>query len=286
MNIVTKIKDAQEQVLQWKKQGLSVGFVPTMGALHLGHASLITKSKQTCDKTVVSIFVNPAQFAPNEDFEQYPRDLDKDCDMAQDYGADLVFAPSVTEMYGAEGSIDNNNFTFVIPPYFYVDKLCAKSRPAHFDGVCTVVLKLFNIIQCDFAFFGQKDAQQLIIIKKMVQDLNIHVKIITCDIVRSHEGLALSSRNRYLNDEQKKDALCLSKMLFRVKKLFDAGIKEVGPLFDSAIELLSKNVELEYLEFIDMGTFQNTERVENATLVAIAGKIGTIRLIDNMILGD
>ena len=182
--ILHTIAEVREQIKTWKKQGLTIGLVPTMGALHAGHKRLIEQSVAQCDTTVVSIFVNPIQFGPNEDLDKYPRTLDADNAMCEDVGVDVVFAPSPKEMYG-EGHIMSNDFlTYVIPPYFYVDKLCGKSRVGHFDGVCTVVNKLFNIVQPDFAFFGQKDAQQLIIIRKMVKDLNIPVEIIPCQIVR------------------------------------------------------------------------------------------------------
>ncbi len=180
----TKITDVRKKVLEWKNQGLSIGLVPTMGALHEGHLSLIKKSVETCDKTVVSIFVNPIQFGPSEDLNKYPRTLEADLEMCKSAGVDLVFNPSAAEMYGQSNILSNDFLTYVVPPFFYTDKLCAKTRPGHFDGVCTVVAKLFNIVQPDFAFFGQKDAQQLIIIKKMVKDLNIPVEIISCPIVR------------------------------------------------------------------------------------------------------
>ena len=211
--LLHKIDEVREQIKAWKKQGLTVGLVPTMGALHNGHKSLIEKSVSTCDKTVVSVFVNPIQFGPSEDLDKYPRTLDEDKKLCDEVGADIVFAPSPIEMYG-EGHIMSNDFlTYVIPPYFYVDKLCGKSRIGHFDGVCTVVNKLFNIVQPDFAFFGEKDAQLLIIIRKMVKDLNIPIEIISCPIVREANGLALSSRNKYLSEEQKDLALALSKIL-------------------------------------------------------------------------
>ena len=205
--LIHTIAEVREQIREWKKQGLSVGLVPTMGALHEGHLSLIKKSVETCDKTIVSDFVNPTQFCPSEDLEKYPRTLDEDIKLCEENGVDIVFAPSPKEMYGADTRLTNDFLTYVIPPFFYTNKLCGKSRVGHFDGVCTVVLKLFNIVQPDFAFFGQKDAQQLIIIKKMVEDLNIPVNIIPCPIVREESGLALSSRNKYLSDEGKKNAL-------------------------------------------------------------------------------
>ena len=181
--LLNKIIDVREEVKKWRAKGFKVGLVPTMGALHEGHLSLIKKAKSECDKVVVSVFVNPIQFGPSEDFDKYPRTLDEDMKLCDGESVDVVFAPNANEMYGG-GRLSNDTLTYVCPPYFYVDKLCGKSRVGHFDGVCTVVMKLFNIVQPDCAFFGQKDAQQVIIIKKMVQDLNIPVEIVQCPIVR------------------------------------------------------------------------------------------------------
>lgn len=282
MKAVHTIKEVREQVREWKKQGLKVGLVPTMGALHEGHLSLIKKSVETCDKTVVSVFVNPIQFCPGEDLDKYPRTFEKDCETAKI--ADLIFAPSPKEMYG-EGHILSNDFlTYVIPPYFYTDKLCGKSRVGHFDGVCTVVNKLFNIVQSDYAFFGEKDRQQLIIIKKMVKDLNIPVEIIGCPIVREESGLALSSRNSYLTPEQKQDALALSKILFNIKKCYKAGITGVTELKETAYAFLNENHDLEYLEFRDEENLEEKTVADDKTIVFIALKLGSVRLIDNISL--
>ena len=174
--LLNTIKEVREEVKNWRAEGLKVGLVPTMGALHEGHLSLIKKAKAECDKVVVSVFVNPIQFGPSEDFDKYPRTLDEDMKLCDGEGVDIVFAPTPNEMYGG-GRLSNDTLTYVCPPYFFVDKLCGKSRVGHFDGVCTVVMKLFNIVQPDCAFFGQKDAQQVIIIKKMVQDLNVPIEI-------------------------------------------------------------------------------------------------------------
>ncbi len=280
--IAHTINEVREQVKEWKKQGLTVGLVPTMGALHIGHASLIEKSVKTCDKTIVSVFVNPTQFGLNEDFSKYPRTLEKDTELAKECSCDLVFAPSAEEMYG-EG-YDKNFMTLVCPPYDLVNKLCGKTRTGHFDGVATVVTKLFNIVQPDSAFFGQKDAQQLHIIEKMVKDLNIPIKIVPCPIVREENGLAISSRNQYLSAEEKKEALTLHKALFSIKKYFEQGIINSQALFDTAISVLSENIELEYLTFIDYETFEKTDIINGRTLVAICAKIGSTRLIDNIVL--
>lgn len=280
--IIHTIKELRELVKGWRKEGLSVGLVPTMGALHAGHRSLIEKSVSKCDKTVVSVFVNPIQFCPGEDLDKYPRTLNADEQLVSDAGADVVFAPSPKEMYG-EGHILSNDFlTYVIPPYFYVDKLCGKSRVGHFDGVCTVVNKLFNIVQPDFAFFGEKDRQQLIILKKMVKDLNIPVEIIACPIVREESGLALSSRNKYLSDEQKKDALALSKILFNIKACYNKGVTDVNALIETAYAFLNSNHSLEYLEFRDCETLEEKKVADDNTIVFIALKIGNVRLIDNI----
>ncbi len=279
------INEVREQIKKWKKEGLTVGLVPTMGALHAGHLSLIKKSVEKCDRTVVSVFVNPIQFCPGEDLDKYPRTLEADEKLCNNAGVDIVFAPSPKEMYG-EGHILSNDFlTYVIPPYFYVDKLCGKSRVGHFDGVCTVVNKLFNIVQPDYAFFGQKDAQQLIIIKKMVKDLNIPVEIIPCPIVREESGLALSSRNKYLSDEDKKEALALSKILFNIKACYDKGITDVKALTETAYSFLNEHHALEYLEFRDKENLEEKTVADDNTQVFIALKIGDVRLIDNILLG-
>ncbi len=282
--LIHTIAEVREQIKNWKKEGLTVGLVPTMGALHAGHKSLIDKCVENCDRTVVSVFVNPIQFGPNEDLDKYPRTLDADYKLCKDAGVDIVFAPSPKEMYG-EGHILSNDFlTYVIPPYFYVDKLCGKSRVGHFDGVCTVVNKLFNIVQPDFAFFGQKDAQQLIIIKKMVHDLNIPIEIVPCPIVREASGLALSSRNKYLSAEDKEQALALSKILFNIKACYAKGITNVEALKETVYSYLNSHHELEYLEFRDENDLEEKTIADDNTRVFIAVKIGNVRLIDNILL--
>ena len=279
------IAEVRAEIKKLKKQGMNIGLVPTMGALHNGHLSLIKKSVGKCDKTVVSIFVNPIQFCPGEDLDKYPRTLDTDKKLCDDNGVDIVFAPSVSEMYGEARMLSNDFLTYVIPPYFYTDKLCGKSRTGHFDGVCTVVNKLFNIVQPEFAFFGEKDAQQLIIIKKMVNDLNIPVEIISCPIVREENGLALSSRNKYLTDDEKKEALALSKILFNIKACYNKGITDVKLLQETAYAFLNEKHTLEYLEFRDKDDLKEKTNADKNTRVFIAVKIGGIRLIDNILLG-
>ena len=284
--ILHTIAEVRDQIFKWGKQGLTIGLVPTMGALHDGHKSLIKESVETCHKTVVSVFVNPIQFGPSEDLDKYPRTLDADNKMCEELGVDIVFAPSPKEMYG-EGHILSNDFlTYVIPPYFYVDKLCGKSRVGHFDGVCTVVNKLFNIVQPDYAFFGEKDAQQLIIIKKMVKDLNIPVEIVPCPIVREESGLALSSRNKYLSEEDKQYALALSKILFNIKSCYENGVTDVKALKETAFSFLTPKHELEYLDFRDENNLEEKKIADDSTRVFIACRVGGVRLIDNILLGD
>lgn len=280
------IKEVREQIKNWKKQGLTIGLVPTMGALHNGHLSLIQKAVKKCDKVVVSVFVNPIQFCPGEDLDKYPRTLDADNKLCEGAGVAIVFAPSPSEMYGEGQILSNDNLTYVVPPFFYVNKLCGKSRVGHFDGVCTVVNKLFNIVQPDYAFFGQKDAQQLVIIKKMVKDLNIPVEIVPCPIVRENSGLALSSRNKYLSPEDKIQALALSKILKNIKECYKKGITDIKALKETAYDFLNEHHELEYLEFMNEDDLKEVEKADNNTRVFIACKVGGVRLIDNILLGE
>lgn len=283
--LIHTIKEVREQIKEWKKEGLTVGLVPTMGALHAGHLSLIQKSVEKCDKTVISVFVNPIQFCPGEDFEKYPRTLDADRKLAEEAGVDIIFAPSAEEMYGSGHIMSNDFLTYVIPPFFYQNKLCGKSRVGHFDGVCTVVNKLFNIVQPDYAFFGEKDRQQLIIIQKMVKDLSIPVTVVPCPIVREEDGLAMSSRNRYLNSEERKEALVLKSILFNIKSCYNSGIKDVKSLTETAYGFLRNCHNLEYLEFRDKNDLESKEIADKDTIVFIAVKIGAVRLIDNISLG-
>lgn len=281
--LLHKISEVKENITKRKNEKLTIGLVPTMGALHAGHASLIKKAKETCDFVVVSIFVNPIQFGPNEDLEKYPRTLDKDKALCDELGVNLIFAPNAKEMYG-DKKLSNTDLTFVCPAYNYVDCMCGKSRVGHFDGVATVVTKLFNITTPDYAFFGQKDAQQLFIIKKMVEDLNMNVKIIPCPIAREASGLALSSRNSYLSATEKQKALTVSKALNEVKNAYLQGIVDTEILFDTAIAHLDKSLEIEYIDFRDYSTLEQLKEAKSNTLVAIAVKNGTTRLIDNIIL--
>ena len=281
--LIKTIKELKEKVKDYKKNNFKIGLVPTMGALHDGHFSLIKKAVSQNDKTIVSVFVNPTQFGPNEDYDKYPRTLEKDLKGAEKIGADIVFSPSPDEMY-AGCSLNNNYLTYVAPPYEYINKLCGKSRPNHFDGVATVVTKLFNLSEADNAYFGMKDAQQLLIIKKMVKDLNMNINIIPCPIVRENSGLAMSSRNNYLSANGKKIAISLSKTVFTIEKLVKQdNITDVRYLTDVALKLL-ENTEVEYIEFVDYDNLESLEKVKNNTLFAIASRVEGVRLIDNILL--
>lgn len=279
MQITGKISDVRSQVKEWKKQDLTVGFVPTMGYLHEGHASLMKRARAECDKVVVSIFVNPMQFGANEDLDSYPRDLEADSKLCESIGVDLIFHPEVEEMY-AEGFcsfVDMNGLT---------KELCGKSRPIHFRGVCTVVSKLFNIVTPDKAFFGQKDAQQLAVIRRMVKDLNMDIEIVGCPIIREVDGLAKSSRNTYLNDEERKAALILSQTIRLGEKLVKEGEKDAGKLVAAMKENIEKEpfAKIDYVEAVNMDTIEKVDAIAPNTLVAMAVYIGKTRLIDNFIV--
>lgn len=280
--VINEIKKLREIIKENKINGKTVALVPTMGCLHEGHKSLIAKAHSIADVTVVSVFVNPIQFCPGEDYDKYPRTLDADKEAAQSAGADIIFAPSVNEMYPNLQKF--SDLTMVVPPYELTDIMCGKSRVGHFDGVETVVTKLFNIVQPDFACFGMKDIQQLFLIKKMVRDLNMPVEIISCPLIREDNGLALSSRNKYLTEDEKIKALSISRALYAIRDTYKAGIKETKKLFDSGLANLDKDVELEYLEFVDDNTFKQVEQVNQNTVCAMAARIGNVRLIDNIVL--
>ena len=279
MKVVGTIKEVRELVKEWKKNGETVGFVPTMGYLHEGHGSLITKARENNDKVVVSIFVNPMQFGPTEDLDSYPRDLEKDSKFCESLGADLIFHPEPEEMY-------HEDFSSYVDMSVLTEELCGLSRPVHFRGVCTVVTKLFNIVQPDNAYFGQKDAQQLAIIKHMVQDLNMDINVVVCPIVREEDGLAKSSRNTYLSPEERKAALILSKTVKLAKELIDAGEKDA----DVVVAKMKDNIETEpmakidYVKAVNGLTMQQQKEIKAPMLIAMAVYIGKTRLIDNMIL--
>lgn len=279
MKIVSTIHEVRAQVKEWKKNGESVGFVPTMGYLHEGHGSLITKARENNDKVVVSIFVNPMQFGPTEDLDSYPRDLEKDSRFCESLGADLIFHPEPEEMY-------HEDFSSYVDMSVLTEELCGLSRPVHFRGVCTVVNKLFNIVQPDNAYFGEKDAQQLAIIKHMVQDLNMDVNVVGCPIVREEDGLAKSSRNTYLSAEERQAALILSKTIELGKKLVADGEKDA----DVLVAKMKANIETEplakidYVKAVNGLTMQQQKEIKAPMLVAMAVYIGKTRLIDNFIL--
>lgn len=279
--LLNTINEVRAELKKWRAEGLKVGLVPTMGALHEGHLSLIKKAKAECDKVVVSVFVNPIQFGPSEDYDKYPRTIEADTKLCDEEGVDIVFAPNPREMYG-DNRLSNDTLTYVCPPYFFVDKLCGKSRVGHFDGVCTVVMKLFNIVQPDCAFFGQKDAQQVIIIKKMVEDLNIPIEIVQCPIVREESGLALSSRNKYLSEDGKKDALVLSQILNNIKACYSRGITDIEALKETAYSYLTDKHDLEYLEILNKNTLEEDSKASNDSIALIACRVDGVRLIDNI----
>ena len=251
--------------------------------MHNGHLSLIKKAVSENDNVVVSVFVNPIQFGANEDLDKYPRSLENDAKLCDEQGVKIVFAPKISEMYSDE----KNNLTLICPPYEVVDKLCGKSRPGHFDGVCSVVAKLFNLTKANRAYFGQKDAQQLFIVQKMVRDLNFDIEIVPCPIVREFDNLALSSRNQYLTQNDRKFALNISKALFNIKKLFLQGIKDTRALVDVSLKIM-EGLDVEYIEFVDKNTFNFQTEADRNTIVLIAVRVpeSDTRLIDNINLWD
>lgn len=276
MKVIKKIDELQEILKNFKKEGKSIGLVPTMGFLHKGHASLIKKAVSENDIVVVSDFVNPIQFGPNEDLEAYPRDIDADSKLCEKLGADFIFNPEPSEMYhDKKAFVDIDGLS---------DNLCGARRAGHFRGVCTVCTKLFNIVGPNRAYFGQKDAQQLAIIKKLVFDLNIPVEIIPCPIVREDDGLAMSSRNTYLSTEERKAALCLSKSIFEGEKMAKEGssVKEVLEKMEEIISA-EKLAKIDYISAVDLETIEDVDNFNKDTLVAIAVYIGKTRLIDNFI---
>ena len=274
MKVTKTVEETRKLVKAWKQEGKSIGLVPTMGFLHEGHASLIRRCREENDIVVVSDFVNPTQFGPNEDLEAYPRDFKRDSELCESLGADLIFNPEPEEMYH-----DPHAFVSID---LLSETLCGKTRPIHFKGVCTVVSKLFHIVTPDKAYFGQKDAQQLAIIRKMVQDLNFDIQIVGCPIVREEDGLAKSSRNTYLNTEERKAALCLSKAIRRGMDVIhpQANASEVLGEMRAIIEA-EPLARIDYVSMVDALTMQPVEKVEKDVLVAMAVYIGKTRLIDN-----
>lgn len=281
MSLIKEIKELRSEIKKGSnKKETTVGFVPTMGYLHEGHMSLIRRAREENDIVVVSIFINPTQFAVGEDLESYPRDIENDYKNSIKSGADIVFNPEVNEMYKGDDS------TFIVVEGDITKKLCGKSRPTHFKGVTTVVSKLFNIVKPTRAYFGQKDAQQIAVIEKMVRDLNFDVEIVPCELVREEDGLAMSSRNVYLNEEERSEALILSKSLFEAKEMFKLGETNAFKLKEFIKESIetSRLAEIDYIEILDARDLSEIEIIDRKTLVAIAVKFGNTRLIDNIYL--
>jgi pantoate--beta-alanine ligase len=279
MKIIASAKEMTSLSKEVRRSGRTVGFVPTMGALHQGHLSLVRAAREQTDIVVTSIFVNPAQFGPSEDFSKYPRTFEKDSAMLAAEKTDYIFSPSVEEMYPKDATtwVDVEELS---------GKLDGRSRPGHFRGVTTVVSKLFNIVQPDMAFFGQKDAAQVAVIRKMVRDLNLDVEIVVCPIVRESDGLAMSSRNAYLNPEQRKQALVLSQALKKVEKLAVQGERNSEKLIGAGKQVIAEepSVRLDYFEIVNPDTLDPVADVNQGALVAVAAFVGTTRLIDNLLL--
>ena len=279
MTIVKTIEEVRAQVKAWRAQGLTVGLVPTMGYLHEGHQSLIARSVAENDRTVVSDFVNPIQFGPTEDLATYPRDIDRDAALCESTGADLIFHPEAEEMYAPD-------FCTYVDMDHLTKGLCGKTRPIHFRGVCTVVSKLFHIVQPDRAYFGQKDAQQLAVIRRMVRDLNMPLEIVGCPIIREEDGLAKSSRNTYLSAEERQAALCLSRGLNKGRAAIEAGETDAAKVR----QIITEEIEAEpmsridYVEIVDWNNLEPVDSTEDSILAAVAVYIGKTRLIDNFIV--
>ncbi|MHC5059566.1 MAG: pantoate--beta-alanine ligase [Planctomycetota bacterium] len=281
MELANTIESVRRYVAAARAKAKSIGLVPTMGALHAGHISLIEAARQKCDFVVVSIFVNPTQFGPGEDFQRYPQGLEGDMKICTAAGVALVFAPAADEMYARE------NITWVNVEKL-TQNLCGRSRPGHFRGVTTVCAKLFNIVLPDAAFFGQKDAQQAIVIKRMVADLNMPLQIVVCPTVREPDGLALSSRNQYLNAEERDDALLLSESLRQCEKLIAQGQRDCNTLIEAMHKIITRSsrIKIEYISIVDTETLADIDIIKGRALVALAAKIGSTRLIDNIFVGQ
>jgi pantoate--beta-alanine ligase len=277
MELAKTIKSVRSLVKAARSKDKKIGFVPTMGALHIGHISLIEAARKNTDFVVVSIFVNPTQFGPGEDFEKYPRPLDTDLEICKKAGADVVFAPSAKEMYPMENLTWVNVEKLTVP-------LCGRCRPGHFRGVATVCTKLFNIVAPDTAFFGQKDAQQAAVVKKMVADLNMSLEIVVCPTVREKDGLAVSSRNRYLTAQEKKDAASIYKSLRKCEQMVKQGIRETEPIIAQMRKILSPVSSIEYISIVDAQTLETIDKIAGPAIAAVAVKIGSTRLIDNILI--
>jgi pantoate--beta-alanine ligase len=279
MEVAKTIESVRRIVKNARNEGRKIGLVPTMGALHIGHISLIEAAVKDCDLVIVSIFVNPTQFCPGEDFEKYPRPLEADLKICREAGVDAVFAPSPEQMYPGE------NVTWVTVEKL-TGPLCGKSRPGHFRGVTTVCAKLFNIIAPDTAYFGQKDAQQAIVIRRMAADLNMPLEIVICPTVREPNGLAVSSRNQYLTARQKKDAANIYKSLQTCRMLIDAGTTETLQIIAEMRKILQQipSGQIEYVSIVDAETLESVDKISGKVLAAVAVKVGPARLIDNILV--
>lgn len=279
MEVVSTVDAVRAHVKKWRKDGLSVGLVPTMGYLHEGHKSLIDRAVAENDKVVVSDFVNPIQFGVNEDLATYPRDIEADKRLCEQAGADLIFHPEAEEMYAPD-------FSSYVEMQKVSEGLCGKTRPTHFRGVCTVVCKLFHIVMPDRAYFGQKDAQQLAVIRRMVRDLDMDIEIVGCPIIREEDGLAKSSRNTYLSREERKAALVLSKAVFHGEDRMKKGERDADTVLTAMKELIETEplAKIDYVEMVNADSMEPLTRAEGRVLVAMAVYIGTTRLIDNFII--
>lgn len=281
MKLIKDVKTLREIIKEEKRKGKTIGFVPTMGYLHEGHLSLLREAKKETDFVVLSIFVNPIQFGPNEDLDKYPRDIERDSELARQTGCDLIFNPEPEEVFPKERktSVIVNELT---------EPLCGRTRPGHFEGVTTIVAKLFNMVAADKAFFGQKDAQQAAVIIKMVDDLNFDLEIVVCPIVREQDGLAMSSRNVMLNEEEREQALALSRSLQLAEELIvREGLKDPDVVIKKMEELISSYplCRTDYIEILDFETLQEITEIKGTILIALAVKLGPTRLIDNKIMG-
>lgn len=279
MLLINKVSEIRKHVKNAKKEGKKVGLVPTMGFFHDGHLELMRQARKECDVVIVSIFVNPTQFGPGEDYEDYPRDIERDMQLAEEVGVDVIFNPSVEEMYP-------DGFSTYVEVKGITGKLCGRSRPGHFKGVATIVTKLFNSVQPDVAFFGQKDAQQVLVIQKMVKELNIDLEIRTVPIVREEDGIAMSSRNLYLNDEERKAARILYRSIQKAQQKVQEGERDVNRLKGAVIDMISSEplARIDYVELLTYPELEEKDVLEGKMLLALAVKIGKARLIDNAIL--
>ena len=279
MEVAKTIQEMRNMVSVTRSKGKKIGLVPTMGALHIGHISLIEAAVKDCDFIVVSIFVNPTQFGPGEDFEKYPRPLQDDLKICRQVGVNVVFAPEPEQMYPTE------NITWVAVEKL-TEPLCGRSRPGHFRGVTTVCAKLFNIVAPDAAYFGQKDAQQAIVVKRMVTDLNMPLEIVICPTVREPNGLAVSSRNQYLTAQQRKDAAYIYKSLQECRKLIEAGTTQTRQIIDEMQKILRQipSGQIEYVSIVDAETLESINKIAGKVLAAVAVKVGPTRLIDNILV--